>query len=94
MGRKQVLTTLTVKNTQEGIINTIETPTYTFDPPGANKALELMGKYLGMFSDKVELTGENGNPVQTEHKGVLDFSKMTDDEVRLFIELGNKAACI
>lgn len=57
-GRKQVLTTLTVKNTQEGIINTIETPTYTFDPSGANKALELMGKHLGMFRDKVDVSGD------------------------------------
>lgn len=28
------------------------------------KALELLGKYVGMFSDKVELTGKGGAPIQ------------------------------
>lgn len=27
------------------------------------KALELLGKHVGMFADKVELTGRNGGPV-------------------------------
>lgn len=30
---------------------------YRFDSSGANKALENIGKYLGMFKDKVELSG-------------------------------------
>lgn len=30
------------------------------------KALELLGKYLGMFTDKMELSGVDGNPIQTE----------------------------
>lgn len=29
----------------------------------SNKALELIGKHLGMFKDKVEMTGENGAPL-------------------------------
>lgn len=32
------------------------------------KALELLGKYVGMFPDKVELTGKGGGPV--EHHNV------------------------
>ena len=33
-----------------------EAGVYTFDSMGANKALELLGKTLGMFTDKVENT--------------------------------------
>lgn len=29
------------------------------------KALELLGKHVGMFTDKVELTGKDGGPMQT-----------------------------
>ena len=29
------------------------------------KALELIGKHLGMFTDKVELTGKDGGPIET-----------------------------
>lgn len=35
----------------------IETGEYQFDSTGANKATELIGKHLGMFKDKVEITG-------------------------------------
>lgn len=31
---------------------------YEFDSNGANKALELLGKHMGMFKDKVEHSGE------------------------------------
>lgn len=32
-----------------------ETGEYSFDSKGANRALELIGKHLGMFTDKVDL---------------------------------------
>lgn len=41
-----------------------ETGEYKFDSSGANKALENIGKHLGMFKDKVELTGNNGGPLR------------------------------
>lgn len=34
-----------------------ETGEYKFDSQGANKATELIGKHLGMFVDKQEITG-------------------------------------
>lgn len=34
------------------------------------RALELVGKHLGMFSDKVELTGKDGGPIQVEGLGI------------------------
>jgi phage terminase small subunit len=36
----------------------VETGEYQFDSTGANKATELIGKHLGMFKDKVEITKE------------------------------------
>lgn len=33
---------------------------YVYDSQGANKALELIGKHIGMFKDKIELSGEMG----------------------------------
>jgi len=35
-----------------------ETGEFKFDPAGANKATELIGKHLGMFTDKMEIKGE------------------------------------
>ncbi|WNS74245.1 terminase small subunit [Bacillus sp. DTU_2020_1000418_1_SI_GHA_SEK_038] len=36
----------------------VETGEYQFDSHGANKATELIGKHLGMFKDKLELSGD------------------------------------
>ena len=41
---------------------------YKFEHTGANKALELLGKHIGMFKDKVEVTGKDGGPIQQEVK--------------------------
>lgn len=42
----------------------------TFEHAGANRAFELIGKHLGMFKDKIELSGH------------LDLSGKSDDELR------------
>jgi phage terminase small subunit len=39
-------------------------------------ALVDIGKHLGMFRDKVELTGKDGGPIQTE-----DMSDLSDTEI-------------
>lgn len=52
-----------------------ETGEYTFNAAGANKALELIGKHIGVkafASEKVELTGKDGGPVE--------ISDMSDTE--------------
>lgn len=43
-----------------------KTGEYRFEAAGANKALELIGKHLGMFRDKVDLT------VQRSHEEALE----------------------
>ena len=39
---------------------------YKTNIPAANKALELLGKEIGMFVDKKEITGANGGAIKTE----------------------------
>jgi phage terminase small subunit len=45
---------------------------YQFQHSGANKALELIGKELGMFSDRVKLSGADGGDLLI--KAVIDWS--------------------
>ena len=54
MGRKPVRITEVVKNAQLGEVTAREVEVYALDPTGAGKALDLLGKHLGMFVDKVE----------------------------------------
>lgn len=41
---------------------------WTFDAKNANRALELLGKHLGIFTDKIraELSGPDGGPMASE----------------------------
>lgn len=39
---------------------------WEFDSKGALRGLELMGKHIGLFSDKVQLSGNDGGPIQEE----------------------------
>lgn len=54
MGRKPVRITEVVKNAQLGEVTSREVEVYALEPTGAGKALDLLGKHLGMFVDKVE----------------------------------------
>lgn len=45
---------------------------WQFNPAGANKAFELMGKHLGMFKDKVEHSGPGGGPIEIVSKEQRD----------------------
>lgn len=44
------------------------------------KSLEMLGKHLRLWVEKVEHTGPNGGPIQTRDDG-LDLSKLTDAEL-------------
>ncbi len=39
---------------------------WRFDSKGANRALELIGKHLGMFKEKVEVSGPDGEAIAVE----------------------------
>ncbi|WP_286934878.1 terminase small subunit [Acinetobacter sp. UBA6571] len=54
---------------------------FKFEHSGANKALELIGKHIGMFNDKVEHTGKNGGPIQTVNTTITldEFKKARED---------------
>ena len=49
-------------------------PAYTFNAAGANKALELLGRNLGMFTDKTELSGPDGGPM------TVNVVRFSDDD--------------
>lgn len=42
----------------------VESGEYKFDSSGANKSLELIGKHLKLFTDRQEITGADGGPLQ------------------------------
>lgn len=54
-----------------------ETGEYKFDSTGANRATELIGKHLGMFKDKLDITGEMTIKVSLPKPGDTD-----DDDTR------------
>ena len=45
---------------------------FMFKEQGALKGLELLGKHLGMFKDKVEHTGKDGGPIDLSLKVVFE----------------------
>lgn len=42
----------------KGLGEWVETGTYQFDSKGALRALELLGKHLGMYNDKLQVTSK------------------------------------
>jgi phage terminase small subunit len=38
-------------------------PAFVFNAMGANRSLELLGKHIGMFTEKVQLSGDSEKPV-------------------------------
>ena len=50
-------------------------PAYTFQANAALKGCELLGKHLGMFTEKVEHTGKGGGPIETRDVGALETAR-------------------
>jgi phage terminase small subunit len=56
------------------------TGTYRYEGAVANRALELLGKHLGMFGDRMRLEGPGGGPVVLTLDEVLRAAKETAGE--------------
>jgi len=54
-----------------------------FNPPSALKGYELLGKHLKLFTDKTELTGKDGGPI--EQAVTIDPSVMSDQALSEFM---------
>lgn len=55
----------------------------------ALKAAELQCRHLGMLKDKVELTGKDGKPIQTQQVP-LELGNLNDDELNALAEIAAK----
>jgi len=56
-------------NTPDGKV----APAYTYDAKNALKGYDLLGKNLGLWTEKREYTGKNGGPIETEQKVTVEF---------------------
>lgn len=45
----------------------VESGEYEFDSTGANRATELIGKHLGMFKDKLDITGDLSMKIEVDY---------------------------
>lgn len=67
MGRRSVKVMTIVKNSREGTAEPVEVEGVMFEPSSANRALELLGRHMKMFTDKMDVV-TNGQSLQS---GVL-----------------------
>jgi phage terminase small subunit len=51
---------------------------FEFEHTGATKSLELLGKHLGLFKEKVEHTGKDGAPIQHDVKATVTTELIND----------------
>ena len=57
---------------------------WAFDSKGANQALQLIGKHLGMFVDKREISEPQGLPIQAVSMTSDEFRKIAKDVLDKF----------
>jgi phage terminase small subunit len=65
MGEEKIKVSIRPKGTDGRLLDaTVELEITDRDPAAANKALELLGKHLGMFKEVHEHTGKDGGPIE------------------------------
>lgn len=62
MGKKSTVITIPSKNENGEVIGN-DVAQFVYEPSAVNKALELLGKHLGMFKEGVDITS-GGKPLQ------------------------------
>ena len=62
MGKKATVITIPSKSENGGVVGN-DVAQFVYEPSAANKALELLGKHLGIFKDGVDITS-GGKPLQ------------------------------
>lgn len=67
MGRKPVKIMTIVKNAREGTAEPVEVEGMMFEPAATNRALEMLGRHMRLFADRVDMTS-GGQALQS---GVL-----------------------
>lgn len=67
-------------------------PAYTFDAKGANGALALLAKHTGGFSDRHEVSGPGGGPIQSETDITKALEWYTPDELSMVYDIAERAA--
>lgn len=62
---------------QEEAVTTADGPTgeYKFEHSGANKAYELLGKHLGLFVERKEISGPDGGDIKTDNLFTVEIVK-------------------
>lgn len=86
MNERAERTQITADYVLEGIKDVTERcaqPGEAFNPPSALKGYELLGKHLKLFTDKTELTGKDGGPI--EQAVTIDPSVMSDQALQEFM---------
>lgn len=64
MGKKPMRITEVIRSAGKQP-KTVELNVMVFEAAAAKGALELLGKHIGMFKDKIEHTGAGGGPIET-----------------------------
>lgn len=86
MARKAVKIMTIVKNAREGTVEPVETEGMMFEPASANKALELLGKHMNMFTERLDHTSSDGSmtpkawtPKQVAEELIKQAESMDDE---------------
>jgi phage terminase small subunit len=64
-------------------------PAYTFNASAVLTGAKMLGEHIGTFKQRLEVTGEDGKPIETKHSVTLHAdlqSKSLDELTRLFTE--------
>ena len=71
MAKRSAKTEITAEYVLETIKETMEKAVNASDLPNTYKGAELLGKHLKLFTDKIDLGGQAGNPVEIVEVGYV-----------------------